>query len=110
MLPYFEQPAWQIGPLTIHAFGVAVAVALWLGLTRAQREFQGRGLAPMIGYRLGGWMLTGGVLGAHLFAVLLYVPEKLQNDPWLLVRVWEDISSFGGILGGIAGAYLYSLV
>jgi phosphatidylglycerol:prolipoprotein diacylglycerol transferase len=110
MLPYFEQPAWQVGPLTIRAFGVAVAVALWLGLTRAQREFLVRGLDPVIGYRLGGWIVAGGVIGAHLFAVLLYVPQKLDNDPWLLVRVWEDISSFGGILGGVIGAYLYSLV
>ena len=35
---------------------------------------------------------------------LLYFPDKVLRDPWILLRVWDDISSFGGILGGIAGA------
>lgn len=107
MLPYFEQPVWQIGPIAIHAFGVAVAAAVWFGLTAAQRRFARLGLDPLVGHRLGGWMLCGGILGAHLFAVLFYVPHKLRADPWLLLRVWEDISSFGGLLGGLAGALLF---
>ena len=107
MLPYFEQPVWHIGPLTIHAFGVAVGLALWFGLTMAQRRFERTGLDPVIGYRLGGWMIVGGILGAHLFSVLLYFPDKLREDPWLLVRVWEDISSVGGMLGGTIGGLLF---
>jgi len=27
MLPYFEQPVIHLGPLTLYAFGIAVAVA-----------------------------------------------------------------------------------
>ena len=52
-------------------------------------------------------MLCGGILGAHLFSVLLYFPHKLREDPWLVLRVWEDISSLGGLLGGLAGALLF---
>lgn len=107
MLPYFEQPVWQIGPLSIHAFGVAVAIAMWFGLTVVEKRFARLGLDPQVGRRLGGWMLGGGIIGAHLFSVLLYFPETLRDDPWLLVRVWEPISSFGGILGGIGGAVLF---
>ncbi len=107
MLPYFEQPMWQLGPLPIHAFGIAVAVALWFGSAFSQKRFEHRGLDPLVGQRLGGWMIFGGVAGAHLFSILLYYPQKLQSDPWLFFRVWEDISSFGGLLGGIAGAMLF---
>jgi phosphatidylglycerol:prolipoprotein diacylglycerol transferase len=107
MLPYFEQPAWHVGPLSIHAFGVAVAAALWFGLAVGQRRFQRLGLDPRLGERLGRWMLLGGIAGAHLFSVLLYFPDKLRDDPWLVFRVWEDISSFGAMLGGIAGALLF---
>jgi len=107
MLPYFEQPVWRIGPLSIHAFGVAVAVAMWFGLTVVEKRFERLGLDPLVGRRLGGWMLGGGIIGAHLFSVLLYYPQKLRDDPLLLLRVWEDISSFGGILGGIGGALLF---
>jgi phosphatidylglycerol:prolipoprotein diacylglycerol transferase len=110
MLPYIEQPAWHVGPLTIHAFGVALAIAMWVGLTLGQRRFERAALDPVIGNRLGGWMIAGGILGAHLFAVLLYFPQKLRDDPWLILRVWEDISSFGGMLGGsIAGILFLSM-
>ena len=46
MLPYFDQPMWRVGPLTIHAFGVAVAAALALGLAAATRRFPRVGLDP----------------------------------------------------------------
>jgi len=107
VIPYFEQPAWHIGPLTIHAFGVAVATAMWVGFAVAQRRFEELRLDPEIGQRLGGWMVCGGILGAHLFAVLLYFPHRIQTDPWVILRVWDPISSFGGMLGGIVGALLF---
>jgi phosphatidylglycerol:prolipoprotein diacylglycerol transferase len=107
MLPYLEQPVWQVGPLSIHAFGVAVAVAMWFGLVAVERRIERLGLDPLLGRRLGVWMILGGIAGAHLFSVLLYFPHKLRDDPWLLLRVWEDISSFGGLLGGIGGALLF---
>jgi phosphatidylglycerol:prolipoprotein diacylglycerol transferase len=107
MIPYFEQPVWRFGPVSIYAFGVMVAIAVGFGLSRATKRFEHLGLDPMLGHRVGGWMLVGGILGAHLFSLLLYFPEKLREDPWSLLRVWEDISSFGGILGGIAGALLF---
>ena len=107
MLPYFEQPVWHVGPLSIHAFGIAVAIAVWFGLATVQKRFQRLGLDPVLGQRLGAWMLVGGIIGAHLFAVLLYFPHRLQDDPWMLIRVWDPISSFGGMLGGVAGALLF---
>lgn len=107
MLPFFEQPEWHIGPLTIHAFGIAVAAGLWVGLTMAVQRFARASLDPAIGHRLGVWMLAGGILGAHLFSVMLYFPNQLRADPWLLLRVWEDVASFGGMIGGIVGAVLF---
>ena len=107
MLPYFEQPVWHVGPLAIHAFGVAGAIAAWLGLTIVRRRFLSLGLDPVLGEWLGGWMLLGGILGAHLFAVLLYSPDRLRTDPWVILRIWEPISSFGGMLGGLAAAWFF---
>ena len=41
MIPYLPQPVWSVGPFTIHAFGVAAALALgvgyWIVLRRARR-------------------------------------------------------------------------
>jgi phosphatidylglycerol:prolipoprotein diacylglycerol transferase len=107
MLPFFAQPAWHLGPLTIHAFGVVVAAGLWVGLAMVERRFVYASLDPAIGNRLGRWMLVAGILGAHLVSVLLYFPEQLRTEPWLPFRVWEDVSSFGGMIGGVAGAFLF---
>jgi len=107
MLPFVEQPVLHLGPLTIHAFGVMVAAGLWVGLAMTERRFARASLDSVIGARLGGWMLAGGILGAHLFSIIFYFPDQLRADPWLLLRVWEDVSSFGGMVGGVLGALLF---
>ncbi len=107
MLPYVPPPTWHIGPLSIHAFGVAVAAAMWIGLLLVDRRIEREGLDQSVARSLGGWMLIGGAAGAHLFAVLAYFPELVRDDPWLLLRVWDHISSFGGMLGGLAGALCF---
>ena len=110
MLPYFEHPSWDLGPLTVYAFGIAVAAAIWFGLVMAQRRFERSGLDARIGNRLGIWVLGGGLLGAHLFSVVLYFPHQLASDPGLLLRFWENISSFGSIIGGVTGGLLFFYV
>ena len=84
-----------------------MACALYTGLSLAHWRFKRCQLDVALGERMVWWMLAGGLLGAHFFSVLLYFPEKVASDPWLLLRVWEDISSFGGMLGGLAGAAVY---
>jgi phosphatidylglycerol:prolipoprotein diacylglycerol transferase len=107
MLPYFEQPVWSLGPLSIHAFGIAVSAAFLFGMVALRRRLVRLELDEGLGDRAGWWILIGGLAGAHLFSVLLYFPNKLRADPWLILRFWEDISSFGGILGGLVGALLF---
>lgn len=44
MIPYWPQPVWTFGPLTIHAFGVAQAVALVAGYVIALSRARSAGL------------------------------------------------------------------
>lgn len=76
----------------------------------AERRLARASLDPVVGRGLVGWMLAGGILGAHLFSVAVYFPDKLRADPWLVFRVWEDVSSFGGMIGGVIGAILFFAV
>lgn len=107
MIPYFEQPSLSVGPITIHAFGAVVAAAVYAGLVIGARRFSRLGLDRALGERLAWWAVVGGILGAHLFSVLLYFPHKVVENPLILFKLWEDISSFGGILGGILGIWLF---
>ena len=51
--------------------------------------------------------VISGFVVAHLYSVLGYFPRQLLTDPLLLFRVWEDISSFGGLVGGVLGIWLF---
>lgn len=107
MIPFVEQPSVRVGPLTIHAFGAIVAAALMIGLVIGDRRFTKLGLNRALGERLAWWAVIGGLLGAHVFSVLFYFPREVAHNPLILFRFWEDISSFGSMLGGILGVWLF---
>ena len=107
MIPYFTQPAIHLGPITIYAFGLIVASAFAMGLALGRRRVRTLALDARIGEGLAWWAVVGGFAGAHLFSVLLYFPEEVAANPWHLLKFWEDISSFGGILGGLVAIALF---
>lgn len=107
MIPYLEQPTLSLGPLTIAAFGVIVATSVMVGLAIGRRRFQYLGLDHAFGESFAWWTVVGGFLGAHLFSVVLYYPEKVADNPLVLLKLWEDISSFGGIVGGALAIWLF---
>ena len=107
MVPYFQQPSSSLGPITIAAFGVIVSGAVLAGLEMGRRRFRNLGLDPARGEGIGWYAIVGGFLGAHIFSVLFYFPEKVVANPLLLLKLWEDISSFGSILGGLLAIWLY---
>ena len=107
MVPYFQQPSISLGPITIAAFGVIVSGAVLAGLEIGRRRFRNLGLDSARGEGIGWYAIIGGFLGAHIFSVLFYFPEKVVANPLLLFKLWEDISSFGSILGGLVAVWLY---
>src|SRR5689334_13917696 len=107
MIPYFPQPSLTLGPFTIHAFGVIVAAAVLIGLVAGARRFRHLGLDVTLGERMGWWAIVGGFLGAHFFSVIFYFPREIVANPLVLLKLWEDISSFGSIIGGILGIALF---
>jgi phosphatidylglycerol---prolipoprotein diacylglyceryl transferase len=108
VIPYFDQPTLHLGPLTIHAFGVLVAAAVLVGYRVFRKQLAARGLDKVVGDLLFSYIVMGGFVGAHLVDRLVYKPGETLQDPWSLVRFWEGLSSFGGFLGAVAGAWLFS--
>jgi len=107
MIPYFPQPEVQLGPVTIHAFGVLVACALLVGTTIVRQRAAAQGLPEREVGRFLSWILIGGFAGAHLVDRLVYFPRATMAEPLSLLRFWESLSSFGGFLGGTVGALLF---
>lgn len=107
MVPYFEQPSVSIGPVTIHAFGAIVATALVVGDALYRRRVRSLGLDASVASGVSWYALVAGFLFAHFFSLFFYFPGKVVRDPWSVLKVWEDVSSFGGMVGGAAGAYVF---
>src|SRR5438477_462938 len=49
------------------------------------------------------WALVGGIVGGHFVHLFFYHPEELRSNGVLQVlKVWDGLSSTGGVLGGLA--------
>jgi phosphatidylglycerol:prolipoprotein diacylglycerol transferase len=107
VIPYIEQPHFTLGPISIHAFGILVAVAMIVGMRFVRRRAAADGLSPMVADALVTWVLVGGFIGAHLVDRLVYFPAETLARPLTLLKFWEGLSSFGGFVGAIVGAVLY---
>lgn len=101
MFPYFEQPVLRIGPIAIHAFGALAATAFLAGLWMVVRRAERKGLDGVIAWRLVVRMVGLGFIASHLVYVFFSKPGALLEDPLILLKLWQGISSYGGLLGGI---------
>jgi phosphatidylglycerol:prolipoprotein diacylglycerol transferase len=109
VLPYVELPDLHVLGFTIHPFGIFAAIGVYTGAVLTVRA--GRVYGPGDTRSLSEvftWALVGGLLGAHLLHVLGYHPELLRTQgPKVLFKIWDGVSSMGGVLGGMAGIAAY---
>jgi len=106
MLPYFNGHLFDIGGLSIHMFGVLVAIGVIVGDRIVVKEGEKRGVDARDVKFMNARIVIGGFIMAHLVSVIFYFPERIKESPWILLNVWSGLSSFGGFLGA-ALAFLY---
>jgi phosphatidylglycerol:prolipoprotein diacylglycerol transferase len=106
VIPYFNGHLFDIGSQPIYMFGVLVAIGVIVGDRIVVKEGGKRGLDPQDVKFLNVRIVFGGFIMAHLVSVIFYFPERIRENPLVLVYIWAGLSSFGGFLG--AGlAFLY---
>jgi len=101
--------AFKLGPLTVHWFGVMIALAFLAGMWTAVRRAPRAGIAgELIADLVVPWLLLGGVLGARLLYIATYWHDSFAGQPW-----WEVFMiQRGGLVfyGGLVGASLASII
>lgn len=108
LMPFFEQPVLHLGPLSIHAFGALVALGIFVGMQLTLWKAKREGLDPKFDEDLIWYAVLIGFVSAHVFDTVAYYPERIAENPLVLLKIWDGISSFGGILGGLGGmAYFF---
>jgi phosphatidylglycerol:prolipoprotein diacylglycerol transferase len=90
-------------PLSIKPFGFLVATGIILAsrLTISRARRIGLDESVMTSFIVS--VVGIGLIGGHVLDVLLYYPERLAEDPWVLLRLWDGLSSFGGFTGAVIG-------
>jgi phosphatidylglycerol:prolipoprotein diacylglycerol transferase len=100
---WFVLPSLSLGPLTLQSFGLLSAGGVLAGMQLAARAASRDGLDPKVVLDFSVVAVAGGILGGHLVHLVFYHPEELA-EPWRILKVWEGLSSMGGLAGAILTA------
>jgi phosphatidylglycerol:prolipoprotein diacylglycerol transferase len=103
VIPYVEHPVLQIGSYPLQAFRVLALLAIVVEYAIVVRRAPRHGFSSEEASSLIAWAVVLGLVSSHVFDVLAYYPERLRADPLELFRVWGSLSSWGGMVGGLAG-------
>lgn len=106
MIPYFKPPSWHLGPFTIEVFGLFAALGIYVGARVAAGRAARQGLdpKPLVDWAL--WGVISGVVVGHVVHLFGYHPEELTSV-WQIFKVWDGLSSYGGLLGGLLAALVF---
>ena len=109
-LPYIHIPTFHVGPREVTPFGIIVAsgilLAMWMANKYAERNGLDDETTRWLGFRLVVW----GFLACHVFNTLFYEWNRFLDDPLLMLKVWDGISSWGGIIGGALALTIYARI
>ena len=103
--------AFHLGPLTVHWYGVMIALAflagLWTATLRARREkIPAEKIADVTL-----WLMVGGIVGARFVYVTTYWREEFADQPFSEVFMIQHggLVYYGGFLGAAATGIIYIL-
>jgi phosphatidylglycerol---prolipoprotein diacylglyceryl transferase len=112
MIPWFNInfppiPFPIIGKLTIHAFGILVAIGILVGLKLTKKRGRELGLVDENVDSMVTWSLVFGFILAHLFDVFAY--QTFGGHPRLIdiINPISGFSSFGGFSGALIGLFIW---
>jgi phosphatidylglycerol:prolipoprotein diacylglycerol transferase len=106
VIPYV--PPLSIGPVT--SFGILAMFGLVFASAAAARHGDRLGLDPALVQRMFTCCAIGAVLGAHYVDLFLYQPGWTDRPDafWRFVNPFAGISSYGGMLGGTIGFFVFA--
>lgn len=93
---------WQVGPISLHIYGLCIALGVVAAVSIASRRWQARGGHPDDISTIAIWAVPAGVIGARLYHVA--TDWKTYQDDW--VGALKITQGGLGIPGGIAAGVL----
>lgn len=106
-IPSPSNGMWELGPLPIRAYAVAIIVGIVVGLWMLDRRYVRKGGPKDVSLDIAGWMVIFGIIGARLYHIFT-TPEPYfgeNGDLGKIFRIWEGgLGIWGAIALGAVGA------
>ena len=101
--------AFRIGSLTIHWYGILVAIGFLAGLWTASRRARLAGVSSEQIYDLGPWLIVGGIVGGRILYVMSYWKEQFADNPFPEIFMIQHggLVFYGGLIGAILCGMIY---
>ncbi len=96
----------QIGPLTLHVYGIMVAIGFVSALMISEKRAKNRGMNTDILYGIFWCAIFGGAAGSKLLYYTVSFPDILK-DPSILWNLQNGWVVYGGIIGGVLASLVY---
>jgi phosphatidylglycerol---prolipoprotein diacylglyceryl transferase len=102
--------AFKLGPLSVHWYGVMVALGFLAGLWTASRRGLRDGITAEKIVDLGPWLIVGAIVGARTLYVISYWREAFAGKPvGEIFAVWKGgLVFYGGLIGATLAGILYT--
>jgi phosphatidylglycerol:prolipoprotein diacylglycerol transferase len=96
-----------IGDLKLQVFGPLVAVGVVLGWKQCLKYAAHKDIDEFLFRDYLFWMLVTAFVVSHWVSVVFYFPHQIKENPWVLIAVWNGLSSVGGFFGAFLGMMWY---
>jgi phosphatidylglycerol:prolipoprotein diacylglycerol transferase len=108
MIPYNPVPElFRIGSVTVYSWGAFVALAFLVCSFLIAKDAKSRKEDPDFVSGTLFYIILGAIIGSRIAYVFLDLPSFLAK-PLSIFMLWEGgMVSYGGIIGGVLGAYIY---
>ena len=102
-----SQNVLEIGPLTIHFYGIMIAIGVIVAVVVSKRRYQRFGGSGELLERVAIWAVAVGFLGARFGYVLTHTGDFIDR-PWGVLFIWEGgLALYGGLtIGALAAVIL----
>lgn len=107
-LPSPTVGAFQLGPLTLHAYALCILAGIFVAIWLTQRRLEARGGQPGQVLDIATWAVPAGIIGGRLFHVISSPQAYFGpgGDPMDVFRIWQGgLGIWGAISLGALGAW-----
>lgn len=98
--------SFNIGPVTIHMYGLMIAIGFLSALGMTSHRGKKRGMDDDIIWGIFLCAVIGGMVGTRILYYIVSLPQIIE-DPSILWNFKNGYVVYGGIIGGILTSYFY---